>query len=145
MVSDTTTGRRGLSIPIGRSLASHPDGAPPLKKGRIGWNPPAEIPEVYRPTTTLTAVTGYGQEEERLKAREAGFDHHMVKPGRSRRIGPFARTNRHGSSRKVAGILNVESAAMIRICLIAQDHAWLRLREDPIQPVTSSSQAWGVT
>jgi CheY-like chemotaxis protein len=28
----------------------------------------------------LVAVTGYGQEEDRLKALAAGFDHHMVKP-----------------------------------------------------------------
>jgi signal transduction histidine kinase/CheY-like chemotaxis protein len=28
----------------------------------------------------LIAVTGYGQEEDRQRAREAGFDHHFVKP-----------------------------------------------------------------
>jgi PAS domain S-box-containing protein len=28
----------------------------------------------------LIAVTGYGQETDRARAREAGFDHHMVKP-----------------------------------------------------------------
>jgi PAS domain S-box-containing protein len=28
----------------------------------------------------LIAMTGYGQEEDRLRAREAGFDHHLVKP-----------------------------------------------------------------
>ncbi|APV48350.1 hypothetical protein BWI17_00800 [Betaproteobacteria bacterium GR16-43] len=28
----------------------------------------------------LVAVTGYGQERDRLKALEAGFDHHLVKP-----------------------------------------------------------------
>ena len=28
----------------------------------------------------LVAVTGWGQEDDRLKAREAGFDCHMVKP-----------------------------------------------------------------
>ncbi len=26
------------------------------------------------------AVTGWGQESDRLKSREAGFDHHLVKP-----------------------------------------------------------------
>lgn len=30
--------------------------------------------------STLIAVTGYGQEDDRKKAREAGFDHHLVKP-----------------------------------------------------------------
>ena len=28
----------------------------------------------------LIAVTGYGQSEDRLRAREAGFDAHLVKP-----------------------------------------------------------------
>ena len=30
--------------------------------------------------TTLVALTGWGQESDRRKAREAGFDHHLVKP-----------------------------------------------------------------
>lgn len=29
---------------------------------------------------TLTALTGWGQDEDRRRTREAGFDHHMVKP-----------------------------------------------------------------
>jgi len=28
----------------------------------------------------LVALTGYGQEEDRRLAREAGFDHHLTKP-----------------------------------------------------------------
>ena len=28
----------------------------------------------------LIAVTGYGQENDRKRAQEAGFDHHMIKP-----------------------------------------------------------------
>ncbi len=28
----------------------------------------------------LVAMTGYGQEEDRRRAHEAGFDHHLVKP-----------------------------------------------------------------
>ena len=28
----------------------------------------------------LIALTGYGQESDRRKSREAGFDHHLVKP-----------------------------------------------------------------
>lgn len=31
-------------------------------------------------TATLIAVTGYGQEEDRRKSRQAGFDYHLVKP-----------------------------------------------------------------
>jgi CheY-like chemotaxis protein len=29
---------------------------------------------------TLIAVTGWGQDEDRRRSREAGFDHHLVKP-----------------------------------------------------------------
>lgn len=28
----------------------------------------------------MFAATGYGQEEDRTRSREAGFDHHLVKP-----------------------------------------------------------------
>jgi CheY-like chemotaxis protein len=28
----------------------------------------------------MIAVTGWGQEEDRQRSQEAGFDHHMVKP-----------------------------------------------------------------
>lgn len=31
-------------------------------------------------SATLVALTGYGQEEDKLKAAQAGFDHHLVKP-----------------------------------------------------------------
>jgi CheY-like chemotaxis protein len=30
--------------------------------------------------TTIVALTGWGQAEDRKRAREAGFDHHLVKP-----------------------------------------------------------------
>ena len=30
--------------------------------------------------TTIVAVTGWGQEDDRRRSREAGFDHHLVKP-----------------------------------------------------------------
>lgn len=33
-----------------------------------------------RPHMVLIAVTGYGQDEDRRRSREAGFDHHLVKP-----------------------------------------------------------------
>jgi CheY-like chemotaxis protein len=28
----------------------------------------------------LVALTGFGQPEDRMKSREVGFDHHLVKP-----------------------------------------------------------------
>jgi CheY-like chemotaxis protein len=30
--------------------------------------------------TLLVALTGYGDEEDRRRSREAGFDHHLTKP-----------------------------------------------------------------
>jgi len=36
------------------------------------------IPELD--AVTLIAMTGYGQEEDRKRTRDAGFDHHLVKP-----------------------------------------------------------------
>ena len=29
----------------------------------------------------LVAMTGYGQDSDRKRSQEAGFDHHLVKPG----------------------------------------------------------------
>ena len=37
-----------------------------------------ELPELNG--VKLIALTGYGQESDRRKSREAGFDHHLVKP-----------------------------------------------------------------
>jgi PAS domain S-box-containing protein len=37
-----------------------------------------DIPELG--AATLIAMTGYGQEEDRKRSRDAGFDHHLVKP-----------------------------------------------------------------
>lgn len=34
----------------------------------------------------LVAMTGWGQEEDRRRTREAGFDHHLVKPVELRAI-----------------------------------------------------------
>ena len=36
--------------------------------------------ESWGKQVTLVALTGWGQEEDRRKSREAGFDSHMVKP-----------------------------------------------------------------
>ena len=32
------------------------------------------------PRPTIVALTGWGQDKDRREAREAGFDHHLVKP-----------------------------------------------------------------
>jgi CheY-like chemotaxis protein len=36
--------------------------------------------ELGAQTPVLIAVTGYGQDSDRARAREAGFNHHLVKP-----------------------------------------------------------------
>jgi CheY-like chemotaxis protein len=36
--------------------------------------------------TVLVAVTGYGQEQDRKNALNAGFDHHFVKPIDSKKL-----------------------------------------------------------
>ncbi len=36
--------------------------------------------EVQDPNVLLVALTGYGQEEDRLRSKEAGFEYHLVKP-----------------------------------------------------------------
>ena len=35
---------------------------------------------------TLIALTGWGQDDDRRRAREAGFDHHLVKPANFRAL-----------------------------------------------------------
>lgn len=37
-----------------------------------------ELPSVAK--TVLVAITGYGQDEDRRRSREAGIDHHLIKP-----------------------------------------------------------------
>jgi len=39
----------------------------------------------------LVAVTGYGQDEDRARSSEAGFDHHLVKPLRPEAIARLLR------------------------------------------------------
>jgi CheY-like chemotaxis protein len=36
--------------------------------------------------TVLVALTGYGQEEDRRRSREAGFDYHLVKPADPQKV-----------------------------------------------------------
>jgi CheY-like chemotaxis protein len=44
------------------------------EQDEAGWQQDEES------STLLIALTGYGQEEDRRKALEAGFDHHFTKP-----------------------------------------------------------------
>jgi CheY-like chemotaxis protein len=46
-----------------------------------------EMPEVS--SAVLVAVSGWGQEEDRRQAKEAGFDHHFLKPTEASAIEQF--------------------------------------------------------
>jgi PAS domain S-box-containing protein len=43
----------------------------------------------------LIAITGYGQEQDRRRSRESGFDHHLVKPISAETLGRLIMTLRH--------------------------------------------------
>ncbi|HKO22036.1 MAG TPA: PAS domain S-box protein [Candidatus Eisenbacteria bacterium] len=45
-----------------------------------GYDAAREIRKVLGDEVTLVAVTGWGQEEDKRRAREAGFDRHVTKP-----------------------------------------------------------------
>ncbi|MEZ0230991.1 MAG: ATP-binding protein [Planctomycetota bacterium] len=48
--------------------------------GMNGYDVARTLRRSMAPGVVLVAVTGYGQESDRLRAHEAGFDHHVVKP-----------------------------------------------------------------
>ena len=43
----------------------------------------------------LVALTGYGQERDRVRAREAGFDHHLLKPVRLEMLEELLTVDQH--------------------------------------------------
>jgi CheY-like chemotaxis protein len=45
-----------------------------------GYDVAREIRSQCNSHVTLIAVTGWGQEQDKSRAREAGFDHHLTKP-----------------------------------------------------------------
>jgi CheY-like chemotaxis protein len=46
-----------------------------------GWDTARRIrAQPWGKKMILVALTGWGQEEDRRKSKEAGFDHHLVKP-----------------------------------------------------------------
>ncbi len=48
--------------------------------GMDGYEVARRLRRAFGRTPVLVALTGYGQEEDRRRAIEAGFDHHLVKP-----------------------------------------------------------------
>jgi CheY-like chemotaxis protein len=51
----------------------------------------------------LIALTGWGQEQDRRRSREAGFDHHLVKPPDVGRLHQLIRAVRPGAHRREEG------------------------------------------
>lgn len=45
-----------------------------------GYEVAQQLRAEHGPAMVLIALTGYGHEEDRRRAREAGFDHHLLKP-----------------------------------------------------------------
>ncbi len=50
--------------------------------GKNGYDVARELRNAHGSQLVLIAVSGYGQDEDRRRGREAGFDHHLVKPVR---------------------------------------------------------------
>jgi CheY-like chemotaxis protein len=49
-------------------------------RGMDGYAVAARLREAGHDRVTLVALTGYGQHEHMRRSREAGFDHHLLKP-----------------------------------------------------------------
>ena len=67
--------RGGRGVPAGRGRLRHrAAGDGRVRGGAALRQNPATA------TARLIALTGYGQDEDRRRAREAGFDQHLTKP-----------------------------------------------------------------
>ena len=51
----------------------------PARHGRLRGGAPSGQEECCK-DAVIIAVSGYGQDEDRRRSKEAGFDHHLVKP-----------------------------------------------------------------
>jgi CheY-like chemotaxis protein len=45
-----------------------------------GYEAARQIREALGPGVMLVALTGWGQDEDKRRSKEAGFDHHLTKP-----------------------------------------------------------------
>lgn len=82
MGNDTRTARDGLQA-VEQADAFRPEvivldiGLPKLN----GYDACRHIREqAWAKDTLIVAATGWGQDEDRRRSKEAGFDHHLVKP-----------------------------------------------------------------
>jgi CheY-like chemotaxis protein len=52
-----------------------------VRKNRLAKVQPGRIrQEPWGKAVVIVALTGWGQEEDRRRSQEAGFDHHLVNP-----------------------------------------------------------------
>lgn len=82
MGNDTRTAHNGLEG-VELAVAFRPDlivldvGLPKLN----GFGACRRLRErTWKKDTLIVAATGWGQDEDRRRSKEAGFDHHLVKP-----------------------------------------------------------------
>ena len=83
---DGTSARCGVDLPPPPKVMDRLGGL--RRKGKIGLPGLSgfEVAKRLRQQpalrdAVLVALTGYGRESDRQRSREAGFDHHLVKPG----------------------------------------------------------------
>ena len=67
--------------------------------GMNGYEVAQRIRATLPPSVTLVALSGYGQEEHRQRANEAGFDRYLVKPVRDEQLAAVLSHCRPGSGR----------------------------------------------
>ncbi len=48
--------------------------------GMDGYEVAKALRAEIKPETTIIALSGYGQSDDKSKAKKAGFDHHLTKP-----------------------------------------------------------------
>jgi CheY-like chemotaxis protein len=77
-VRQAADGAEGLRLALGwRPDAVVSDIGMP---GLDGWQVARRLRRALGPGVLLVALTGYGQDEDRRRSQEAGFDHHLNKP-----------------------------------------------------------------
>ncbi len=94
---DTADGLSKLLALLGHDVKTAYDGLQALEMAKMLWPevilldlglPGVDGYEVARQlrqheccrSTLMVAISGYGQEEDRRKSKESGFDHHLTKP-----------------------------------------------------------------
>lgn len=76
---------------------------------------------------TLIAVTGFGQEDDRAKAREAGFSAHLVKPIGPGQLASAVERSRQARPRRSRGPIRVRTGLSRRLA----DRRWAVRRTAP--------------